>query len=142
MHYKLVSTAPRIFVIVFDPGNEVIKGLEEFCKETEVNVASLTAIGAFSNSVIGYFELKAKNYKNIPVNEQVEVLSFIGDIISYKDEPKLHAHVVLGRSDGTTRGGHLLSATVNPTLEMVATELPHHLHRELNEEFGIPLIRL
>ena len=34
------------------------------------------------------------------------------------------AHVVLGLSDGTTRGGHLIEGRVFPTLEVVVTENP------------------
>ena len=42
------------------------------------------------------------------MSEQVEVLSLIGDVALKDGEPKVHAHVVVGRSDGSTRGGHLM----------------------------------
>ncbi|MBS1583986.1 MAG: DNA-binding protein [Bacteroidetes bacterium] len=142
MHFKLVNHEPRTFVIVFDVGEEVVKTLEEFCIDESVGAAAFKAIGAFSRAVVGYFELATKKYKDIPVNEQVEVLSLIGDVTLYKDQPRLHAHVVLGRSDGSTCGGHLLSAIVKPTLEVVITELPAYLHREMNRDFGIPLIKI
>jgi len=142
MHFKLVNHEPKTFVVVFDPNDEVVRELEDFCAEESVGAASFKAIGAFSRAVVGYFDLTTKKYKEIPVNEQVEVLSLIGFITLYKDQPKLHAHVVLGRSDGSTCGGHLLSAIVKPTLEVVITELPAYLHREMNRDFGIPLIKL
>lgn len=142
MRSKIVNSEPRTFVIVFDPKDEVVKGIEQFCKEANVEAASLTAIGAFSSAALGYFDIAAKKYRKIPVDEQVEVLSIMGDIISYQGEPKLHAHAVIGKADGTAHGGHLLSAIVNPTLEVVITELPAHLRREMNEQFGIPLIKL
>jgi predicted DNA-binding protein with PD1-like motif len=142
MHFKLVNTSPKTFVVVFDPMDEVMEGLAEFCKSAGVTAASFTAIGAFSRAVVGYFEIDARDYKKIPVDEQVEVLSLLGDIVLYNSEPKLHVHAVLGKSDGSTCGGHLISAVVNPTLEVVATELPAYLHREMNDKFGIPLIKL
>lgn len=142
MRHKQVNATPKTFIVVFAPEDEVMSGLDKFCNETGINAASFSAIGAFSSAVIGYFELRSKDYKSIPVDEQVEVLSLIGDIIPYRGKPKMHAHVVLGKSDGAVCGGHLLSATVKPTLEVVVTELPAYLHREMNEEFGIPLIRL
>ena len=84
-----------------------------------------------------------KEYEKIPIEEQVEVLSLVGDIASKGDgEPQVHAHVVLGRSDGMTRGGHLLEAYVRPTLEVVLVESPEHLRREWDEEVGLALIRL
>jgi uncharacterized protein len=38
----------------------------------------------------------------------VEVLSFAGDIAIDKGEPKVHAHVVVGKADATAPGGHLI----------------------------------
>ena len=65
-----------------------------------------------------------------------------GDITLYKDEPKVHAHVVVGKEDGTAHGGHLLEAIVNPTLEIILTESPTYLQREMDEAIGIPLINV
>jgi predicted DNA-binding protein with PD1-like motif len=47
---------------------------------------------------------------------------------------------VLGLSDGTTRGGHLLAGTVRPTLEVVLTEVPSKLRRKKRADLGIALI--
>ena len=78
----------------------------------------------------------------IKLQEQVELLSLIGDIALKDDEPQVHAHLVIGRQDGTAHGGHLLSATVRPTCEIVITESPQHLQKEIDPESGIALIRL
>ena len=102
----------------------------------------MTAIGAFRDATLGYFDWEAKEYLKIPVNEQVEVLSLIGDVALKDGEPKVHAHVVVGRSDGSTRGGHLIEAHVRPTLEVIVTESPVHLHKQVDEESGLALIRL
>lgn len=93
--------------------------------------------------MLGYFDVERKEYEKMPVEEQVEVLSLVGDITSKEDgEPQVHAHVVLGRSDSTTRGGHLLEGYVRPTLEVILVESPKHLRREWDEEVGLALIRL
>ena len=92
---------------------------------------------------LGYFDWDAKDYKHIPLREQVEVLSLIGDVaLDEKGEPKVHAHVVVGRSDGTARGGHLLEAHVRPTLEVILTESPKHLRKQYDPESRLALIRL
>jgi predicted DNA-binding protein with PD1-like motif len=133
----------KTFALIFDTGDEVITGLSGFAAENDLNAASITAIGAFSDATLGYFDMERKEYKEIPVDEQVEVLSLIGDIAPKEDgEPQVHAHVVLGRSDGTTKGGHLLEAHVRPTLEVILTESPEHLRRRTDEETGLPLIDL
>lgn len=141
MRSKQVNTNPDTFILVFDSKDEVVKGIEEFCNQSNLNAASVTAIGAFSSTTLGYFQLASLDYKNIPIEEQVEVLSLAGNVVQYEGKSKLHAHVVIGKSDGSAHGGHLLKAIVNPTLEVVITELPAHLHREMNLQFGIPLIR-
>jgi predicted DNA-binding protein with PD1-like motif len=51
-------------------------------------------------------------------------------------------HVVLGLSDGTTRGGHLLEGQVFPTLEVVVTETPAELRKVMHPDLGIALIDL
>ena len=66
----------------------------------------------------------------------------MGDVAQQDGEPKVHAHVVLGRSDGSTRGGHLLEAHVRPTLEVMLVESPAHLNKQHDPESGLALIRL
>jgi uncharacterized protein len=132
----------KTFALVFDTDDEFMSELTSFAKDNDLSAASLTAIGAFSGATLGYFDMEKKEYEKIPVEEQVEVLSLVGTIAPKDDEPQVHAHVVLGRSDGTTRGGHLLEAHVRPTLEVVLIESPEHLQRRTDEETGLPLINL
>ncbi len=132
----------KTFALVLDAGDEVVEGITNFARENALDAASLTAIGAFSGATLGYFDVEKKEYEKIPVEEQVEVLSLVGDIALNRGEPELHAHVVLGRRDGTTRGGHLLEARVRPTLEVVLVESPDHLKKRTDEETGLALISL
>lgn len=130
----------KTFILVFDKGDEVVQELTRFAKQHNLTASHCTAIGAFKNAVLGFFDREKKDYKKIPVAEQVEVLSLIGDIALSRGEPKLHAHVVLGKADGTAWGGHLLEAHVWPTLEVVLTESPAHLRRTQDDETGLALI--
>jgi len=133
----------RTFVVVLDPGEEAFATLIGFATEQGVDGASLTAIGAFERATVGWFDLDAKTYRKIPVHEQCEVLSAIGDVALGDDgKPSLHVHAVLGLSDGTTRGGHLLEAIVRPTLEITLVEAPGHLRRRKRPEIGAALIDL
>src|SRR5918911_2636169 len=142
MKSKLIYSdrGEKTFALVFDTGDEVVSGITHFAKENALDAATLTAIGAFSGATLWYFDIVRKEYEKIPLEEQAEVLSLIGDIALNEGEPELHAHVVLGRRDGTTRGGHLLEAHVRPTLEAVLTEAPDHLKKKTDEETGLALI--
>jgi hypothetical protein len=91
--------------------------------------------------VLGYFDWTSKEYQRIPIQEQVEVLALVGDIGVADGEPRLHAHVVVGKRDGTAHGGHLLEAHVRPTLEVVIVESPAHLERRFDAKTGLSLIR-
>ena len=123
-------------VLVFDTGDEVVSTLTKFAKEEHIAAAHFTAIGAFSDAGIGYFDLQKKDYLKNHVNEQVEVVSLIGDIALDRGAPKVHAHVVVGKSDGSAMGGHLLEAHVRPTLELVLQDSGEQLKRKYDPESG------
>jgi hypothetical protein len=145
MKAKLVAAShgQRTWVLVLDAGEEAFSTIAEFAAKERINGASLTAIGAFARASVGWFDLAAKNYRKIPVAEQCEVLSAIGDIAVGDDgKPSLHIHAVLGRDDGSVRGGHFLEGSVRPTLEVVVVETPAHLRRTKRPELGLALIDL
>ncbi len=129
-------------VLIFETGDEVVSTLTQFAKEHRVAAGHFTAIGAFSDAVIGYFDLEKKDYLRNQVNEQVEVVSLIGDIALDKGEPKVHAHVVVGKRNGAALGGHLLEAHVRPTLELVLQDSGEQLKRKFDPESGLALIDL
>ena len=132
----------KTFALVFEKNEEVKEPLLRFATENGLRGAQVTAIGAFSEVTLGFFDRRKKSYLEIPVKEQVEVLSFVGNIVEKDGEPMLHAHVVVGKADGTAHGGHCLKATVWPTLEMIIFETHAHLRRKHDEETGLPLIDL
>jgi predicted DNA-binding protein with PD1-like motif len=145
MKSKLVAEngGARTYVVVLDPGEEAFATLTAFAVKEQLHAASLTALGALERATIGWFDLARKTYKKIPVAQQCEVLSVIGDIAQGDDgKPSLHVHAVLGLSDGSTRGGHLLEGFVQPTLEVTLIETAAHLRRTKRPELGIALIDL
>jgi uncharacterized protein len=128
-------------VLVLDSGEEAFSSLQSFARDADITAASLTAIGSFERATVGWFDFSKKTYKEIAVDEQREVLSAIGDVALGDDgKASLHVHVVLGLSDGSTRGGHLLRGTVHPTLDVVLTETPAKLRRRKRADLGIALI--
>jgi uncharacterized protein len=133
----------KTFALVFDTGDEVVAGLLAFAKEHQLSASHLVGIGACERVTLGFFELERKDYKKIPINEQVEVMSLIGNIcLEESGEPKVHVHVVVGKSDGTAHGGHLLEAHVRPTLEVFLVESLKSLRRKMNAGVGLALIDL
>jgi predicted DNA-binding protein with PD1-like motif len=143
MKSKLVSDEPtsKVHVVILESGEEAFATLTRFANDAGISAASLTAIGAFEKAIVGWFDFTTRSYKKIAVDEQCEVLSAIGDVAVGDDgKASLHLHIVLGMSDGSTRGGHLLEGKVRPTLEVVLTETPSKLRRKKRPDLGIALI--
>ena len=132
----------RTFAVVLETGDEVMACLRDFAERERLSAAQITAIGALSDVVLAYFDWPSKQYQKIPVREQVEVASLIGDVAIAPDGKRaLHIHLVVGRRDGTAMAGHLAEAHVRPTLEVVLTEQPAHLCKVHDPESGLELIR-
>ncbi|MGD9510180.1 MAG: PPC domain-containing DNA-binding protein [Geminicoccaceae bacterium] len=133
----------RTMVAVFETGDRVVAGLKELAARERLTAAQLSAIGACCEVELAYFDWERKEYQSHRVTEQVEVASMLGDIgVDGEGAPALHIHLVLGRHDFTAIAGHLREAIVRPTLEVVITETPEHLHRRKDPATGLNLIRL
>jgi uncharacterized protein len=138
----LAEERGQVFALVFDHGDEAMGELLAFAQEHGLSAAHLTGLGAFRDATVAFFNWEHKDYDEIRIDEQVEVLSLVGDVaLNERDEPQLHVHVVLGKADGTAHGGHLVRAIVRPTLEVVLEETPPDLRRRSDPESGLALIR-
>ncbi len=143
MQSKLIHAADgqRTYAIVLAAGEEVMASLRAFADQERLAAAQITAIGALSDAKLQYFDWETKEYLPILVQEQVEVASLVGDVaLSPDGSPAIHAHIVLGRRDGSAMAGHLAAAHVRPTLEIILTESPSHLHKRHDPQSGLALI--
>jgi hypothetical protein len=128
--------------LVFDTGDEVIEQLTRWCQNQGVTAARLTGVGGFSDATVAWFDCDAREFIEIPVNEQVELLALNGDVAELDGNPTIHIHVVLGTRHGDARGGHLIAGRVRPTLELIVDEVPAHLRKRHDPETGLALIAL
>jgi hypothetical protein len=144
MKSKLLSEAHgrREWAIIFDAGDDPAAGLKQFAEEQQLHAAHFTGIGAFARLKVAWFDWHSKTYQPIEINEQVEVLSLLGDVAESEGKPVVHAHICVSKKDGSAHGGHLQGGIVRPTLEVVMVESPAHLRKSYRPEFGIALIDL
>lgn len=142
MKHRLVEKDPQVFVLIFEPGDDPVAALEQFAAEHSVTGASISGIGAFSQAMLGFYDIHREEYLEIPITEQVEVISFAGDISQESERPKIHVHATVGFRDGSVKGGHLLFARVRPTLEVIVTETRATLRRSYDRASGLALIDL
>lgn len=132
----------KTFALAFDKNDDVLPLLRQFAEENNISSARLSGIGAFQRVRLGYFDRERREYQPIEINEQVELLSFVGNLARSDGNPKLHAHVIVGKRDGTAHGGHLLGGTVWPTMELMVIETPAYLQRTIDESTGLALLDL
>jgi uncharacterized protein len=143
MKSKLIHEGEqRTYALIFDRGDEAMEGLRSFASEHGLAAAQFTGIGAFSDVVLGYFDWERKEFEEIRLDEQVEVLTLAGDVAVRDGEPQVHAHVAVSKRDGSAHGGHLMSGHVRPTLEVILVESPEHLRKRIEPEIGLALIDL
>ena len=144
MKSKLISDqGVRTYALVFDKGDEVFTELLEFANREKIYTAHFNALGALRDLTFGWFDPQSKEYKRFEIAEGVEVMSLAGNLTATEaGEPKLHAHVVIGKSDGTAHGGHFFQGHVWPTLEMILVAASAGLIRRIDEDCGLPLIDL
>jgi predicted DNA-binding protein with PD1-like motif len=144
MIWKQLQSAPqRTFMLVMEADDEVVERLIEFASEQKIEAAYFSGIGAFREATLAFFDAGGEKYtyRQIPIDEQVEVTSLMGNIGRAKGGTMVHAHACVALPDGSTRGGHLMAGKVRPTLELIVHELPGLLERPEDEETGLPLIR-
>jgi predicted DNA-binding protein with PD1-like motif len=132
----------RTWILVFEHGDEVMEGLTAFAREGGIRGGRVWGIGALEDVVFGFYRSEKRDYDRSALTEELELLSLNGNITTTAKGPRTHVHVVVGRGDGTAHGGHLFEAHVGPTLEAFVVESPSEIRREMNERFGLPLIRL
>ena len=143
MRWKLIDAGgTATYIVVLDPGDEAMAVLSCFAADQNLTGAQVTAVGAFERATVGWFDRDAKDYRPIPVDQQCEVLSLVGDVAIGSDGPQPHLHAVLGLPDGSTRGGHLMEGHVWPTLEVIIRETHTTLRKTYRPEAGLALINL
>jgi predicted DNA-binding protein with PD1-like motif len=142
---RVISENPsgeKTYALVFAKGDELLSGLTEFAARENLAAGYFTAIGALQEARFGWFDRAKKAYRNIPILEQAELISLVGNLALVNGAPQIHAHCGVGFRDGQMRGGHLLEATVWPTVELFFTAFPTSLIKKRDDETDLFLFDL
>jgi predicted DNA-binding protein with PD1-like motif len=129
-------------VLRFERGQPAVEGLTAYARDQGITAARLHGIGAFVDAELGFYEFDRKEYHRFRVEEETEVLAFVGNLSIGDEGPRVHAHVTLGKRDGSAVGGHLFEGHVGATLELFVVDLPGELRRAPDEATGLPLLDL
>ncbi|MES3629706.1 MAG: DNA-binding protein [Longimonas sp.] len=141
MNHRVLDLTPAAaHLLVFDQQADFMEELAAFGERRSVQSATFQGIGAFSSATLAFFDREAQRYDPIEVATQTEVLHVSGNLTHHEGEIRVHAHATLSYPDGSTIGGHLLQATVWPTLELQCQTYSTRIGRTDHEDIGLPLI--
>lgn len=133
-------TPEDVFIGRVAHGGDLLAELTNLCTEKNVTLGSLQAIGAVRRATIGYYDQAERTYAFETIDEPMEILSLVGNVSLKEGVPMVHAHVTLGREDGSAIGGHLAEGTEVFACEYILRRFSGaELHRTFDEPTGLPL---
>ncbi len=137
---KLIVKDTNQFILRFDKGEEVFAGIVNFMKEHSLSACSFSAIGSVSEVELGYYNPFLKEYHKKPLVENFELISLNGTGAMLNNEPVIHAHGMVGRTDFSVLGGHIFRLVTLATVEAHVIVLPGSMQRNKNDEFNLNLL--
>jgi len=140
---SLETKISRVIVGKVEPNEDLVDSIIEMIKKYNIKSGFIKCIGALKTFTIGFYIIDSKEYKMKTFNENVELISCIGNI-AYKDgEPIIHLHVSLGRGDYSVIGGHLSKPSiVSVTGEVCIYEIDQKLYRANDPQFNLSLLNI
>ena len=125
-----------------DRADEIVESIKKVCKDNYINLASVTGIGAVDKAVIGLFDPKTKEYHSTQINKDMEITALVGNITRMDGEVYLHTHITLADASYNAFGGHLTSAWVSCTAEIIIDIIEGEVGRAFSDEIGLNLITM
>jgi predicted DNA-binding protein with PD1-like motif len=137
---QVVESTGRIVIARLEPGEDILHSIENIATERELLSAHVSMIGAVSKVHLGYFDRAKKEYKDFTLEEDLEIVSGVGNISRHGDKYVVHAHIVAADETGRCYGGHLLEGCeVSVTIELVISEVTE-LKRSRDNLTGLNLL--
>ena len=129
------------YFVRIDKGEEIISSLKNFCTAEKITLAEVKALGAVDDFDVGLFDVKEKKYHRNHFQFPAEITSLWGTVTTQNGEIYLHIHMSAANSEGQVFGGHLNSAVVSATCEMIIDVLPNNfiVERKFSDEVGLNL---
>ncbi len=129
------------YILRLNRGEEIISSIQDLCRKENIKSGSVSGIGATQSVEAGFYSFKKKNYCGYCFNQNMEILSLLGNISTKDNEPYLHLHIVVSNDEGEALGGHLTKAIISVTAEIFIDVIDIALNREPDTLTGINLIK-
>ncbi|HHV47200.1 MAG TPA: DNA-binding protein [Tissierellia bacterium] len=129
------------YVVRLQRGEEIIESLTRLCRENDIKLGRVTAIGAANKAKIGLFNVETKEYHSKELEGDMEITNLSGNISRKDGEVYLHLHITLCDKDNRAFGGHLNMAVISATCEMIIDVIDGYVEREFDDEVGLNLFK-
>jgi predicted DNA-binding protein with PD1-like motif len=121
---QVIKSTGRVVIARLEPGDDILHSIENVAEERRLVSAYISMIGAVSRVHLGYFDREKKEYKDFTIEEDLEIVSGIGNISRHEGKYIVHVHIVAADETGRCYGGHLLEGCeVSVTIELVISEV-------------------
>ena len=133
------------FFVRIDKGEEIMSSLKNFCEQEKITLAEVKALGAVDDFIVGLFDVNEKKYHSNHFTFPAEIVSLWGTVTTKDGKFYPHIHMSAGDIHGHVYGGHLSSARVSATCEMIVDDVSEGssngftVERKMNEEVGLNL---
>ncbi|MCX7785044.1 MAG: DUF296 domain-containing protein [candidate division WOR-3 bacterium] len=128
------------YVLKLETNEDIMALLKDFTKQKKIKGAFLFGLGAGKEITLGYYDPLKKNYQKRFFAEDYEFASIIGNIAYLDEEPILHIHCTISPGNFNTYSGHLFSAKVAATVELLIIPLDKKLLRKPDTKTGLNLL--
>ena len=128
-------------IVRMDPTEEIIQQLRLVAEKEGIRLAAVEALGAVDDFTVGVFDTAEKQYHSNRFTGAFEIVSLTGTVTTQKGSFYAHLHMSAGDREGRVFGGHLNSATVRATCEMVIRVIDGTVERQFEESVGLNLLR-
>lgn len=122
------------FLLMLEPGDEVVRCLIQFARAQEVDAAVVTGIGSISQAELGAGSGRAREHRRRTVAEPLEACSLTGTVTLVDGEPFPHLHGTFARSDHSLLGGHVYQAVCATSVELVLQVTTDSLLRAVQQQ--------
>lgn len=129
------------YVIRLEKGEEIVESIKKLCEKEDIKLGTISGIGATNRAVIGLFETNTKEYHSKELTGDMEITSLVGNISQMNGEVYLHIHINLANEENKVFGGHLTSAIISATGEIVIDIIEGVVDRKFDEEVGLNLFK-